>query len=58
LERLCDLENFLNSNYALYEIRDTIMMASGEKPEWSYPEKTTPDNDDEAMMKRFQEENK
>ena len=28
MERLCDLENFLNSNYTLYEIRDAIMMAS------------------------------
>ena len=58
MERLCDLENFLNSNYTLYEIRDAIMMASGEKPEWSYPKNFDPHNDDDAMLRRFQEENK
>lgn len=34
------------------------MMASGENPEWSYPKNYPPNNDDDAMLRRFQEEYK
>ncbi len=54
-ERLCDVEHFLNSNQILFEIRDSIIMASGVKPAWSYPVEHEPEDDDEAMLRRFQE---
>ena len=57
-ERLCDIEDFLNSNQILFELRDSIIMASGVKPTWSYPNKKDAEDDDEAMLRRFQEEYK
>ena len=55
-ERLCDVENYLTSNDTLFEIRDSIIMSSGVKPCWYYPKETQPDDEDEAMLRRFQEE--
>ncbi len=55
-ERICDIEHYLNSNQILFEIRDSIIMASGIKPDWYYPKKTQPDDEDEAMLRKFQEE--
>ena len=55
-ERLCDVENYLNSNETLFEIRDSIIMSSGVKPCWYYPKETQSDDEDEAMLRRFQEE--
>ena len=55
-ERISDVEHYLNSNQTLFEIRDSIIMASGIKPSWYYPKKTQPDNEEEAMLKKFQEE--
>lgn len=55
-ERLCDIEHYLNSDQILFEIRDSIIMASGEEFSWYYPKKTQPDDEDEIMLKKFQEE--
>ena len=55
-EKLCDVEHYLNSNQALFEIRDSIIMVSGVKPSWRYPKNTQPDEEDEEMLKKFQEE--